>query len=193
MPTSRSATTPPEAELRAALAAALDLLAAVPDGTVRVPAVGTDVSGVVAHVAGCLSWYAHDLVAGPAGADAHTVDPRPDADLGERLTGLRAWGEVLARTVALSPPGEVGAHSDGPPDATGFAALGCAELLLHTDDVADALGLPWAPPESAVGLVLDRLFPDVAGDEDPWSLLRWATGRADLPGRDVRTSWSYRV
>ena len=178
-------------DLRRSLAAVGDLLAQVDDAAAPVPAMGADVGRVVAHVGSCLAFYAHDLVAGPDDVSDVQVLPQPGADLPTLSRGLLAWGEVLARVVDASPPVERGFHSDGRPDAAGFAALGCAELLLHTDDVAAALRLAFRPPDDLAAAVLARLFPEVAVDGDPVQALRWATGRGDLPGQTRRTSWQY--
>ncbi|MCW2675557.1 MAG: Mycothiol maleylpyruvate isomerase N-terminal protein [Modestobacter sp.] len=53
-------------DVRRSLAAVADLLARVDDAAAPVPAMGADAGGVVTHVVGCLAFYAHDLVAGPA-------------------------------------------------------------------------------------------------------------------------------
>jgi hypothetical protein len=178
-------------DVRRAAAAARTVLDRVEDGAAPVPAMGTDVAGVVAHVAACLSWYAHDLVAGPDEVSGADLVSRPGADLTVLLAGLGAWGEVLARVVDAAPPAERGFHPEGRPDAAGFAALGCAELLLHTDDIATGTGVAFAPPADLAAAVLDRLFPETPGGPDPWAALRWATGRGDLPGRPRRSGWRY--
>jgi hypothetical protein len=177
--------------VRRSLAAVGDLLARVDDVAAPVPAGGADVGRVVGHVSTCLAFYAHDLVAGPEDVSDVQVAPRPAADLRTLAGGLLAWGEVLARVVDASSPAERGFHAHGRPDAAGFAALGCAELLLHGDDVATGVGLPFDPPGDVVAAVLVRLFPDVPAGDDAWAALRWATGRGDLPGRPRRTSWRY--
>ncbi|SNS37597.1 Mycothiol maleylpyruvate isomerase N-terminal domain-containing protein [Geodermatophilus pulveris] len=146
-------------DVRAAVAAARGLLGRVGDGAAEVPALGTSVAGVVAHVAGSLAWYAHDLVAGPAEVSAADQVRRPGADLPTLVADLGAWGEVLARVVDASPPDERGWHPDGRPDASGFAAMGCAEALLHAHDVAVALALHWSPPTGPAAATLARLFP----------------------------------
>ena len=178
-------------DVRRAAAAARTVLGEVGDGGTPVPAMGTDVSGVVAHVSACLAWYAHDLVAGPDEVSGADLVRRPGAVLPELVAGLGAWAEVLARVVDAAPPGERGSHPHGRPDAAGFAALGCAELLLHTDDVAASTGRAFAPPADLAAAVLGRLFPDVPGGGDPWPALRWATGRGELPGRPRRGTWRY--
>jgi hypothetical protein len=178
-------------ELRAAGAVAQELFARVPDGTAGVPLLGTDVAGVGAHITSCLTWYAADLVAGPVEVTAFDLVRRPDADLAEVLKQLRAAAEVLARVVDAADPAERGAHSWGLADASGFAGMGCAELLLHTWDVADGRRLDWAPPAPLADAVRARLFPWAPADADPWTALLWATGRGELPGRAPVTSWRW--
>jgi hypothetical protein len=149
------------------------------------------VRGVVQHVADCLAWYAHDLVAGPVdvpGPDQRWPDDLPPAALAAQVA---VAAEVLARVVDAAAPQERGWHPWGVSDAAGFAAVGAAELLLHGDDLAGALDLPWDPPAPVAAAVLDRLFPGVAPHPDPWTALRWATGRADLPGRARVSDWRY--
>jgi hypothetical protein len=99
---------------------------------------------------------------------------------------------VLARVVDGASPADRGAHDWGPADASGFAAMGCAELLLHAGDVADALGVTaWAPPSAVVAATRARLFPWAPADADPWLALRWATGRGELPGSEPVTTWRW--
>ncbi len=73
-------------------------------------------------------------------------------------------------------------------DAEGFLAMGCAEILLHTDDIAAALGLPapFRPPADLCRRVVQRIFPwaPPETEADPWDALRWAAGRIALPGHD---------
>ena len=178
-------------DLRAAGAAVQELFARVPDGAASVPTLGTDAVGVAAHITSCLTWYATDLVAGAQEATAFELVRQPDASLAEVLTQLRAATEVLARVVDAADPAERGLHDWGLADASGFAGMGCAELLLHAGDVAEDRGLEWTPPPPLAAAVRARLFPWAPADTDPWSALRWATGRGELPGRDVVTSWRW--
>lgn len=69
--------------------------------------------------------------------------------------------------------------------------MGIVETLAHTHDVAAGLSLSWTPPNDLCDRVLARLFPDAPADEDRWTVLLWATGRADLPGRERVTSWKW--
>jgi hypothetical protein len=178
-------------ELRAAVAAACRLLGELEDPAAAVPLLQDDVAGVAAHLTGTLVWYAQDLAAGPRRTDGFRLEPAPEAALPERLRQLAAAAEVLARTVDAAAPGERGWHDWGLADASGFAAMGCAELLVHTGDVAEALALRWAPPGELADAVLTRLFPWAEPGGDPAGALRWATGRAALPGREQVTTWRW--
>ncbi len=180
-------------DVRAAAATSLELLARTGDGDARVPLMDADVGGVVAHLTSCLTWYAHDLVAGPTEVSGFAITRRAGAALPELRAQLGAAAEVLARVVERAGPEERGAHSWGLADAPGFAAMGCAELLVHTGDVAEALDLDWAPPPQLADATLTRLFPwvDVTDADDPAAALRWATGRAELPGRERLTAWRW--
>jgi hypothetical protein len=177
--------------LRAATAAVQELLARVPDGGAAVPLLASDVTGVAHHVTSCLTWYAQDLVAGTVEVSAFDLVRRPEVELAEMRKQLGAAAEVLARVVDAADPAERGAHSWGLADASGFAGMGCAELLLHAWDVADGRGLDWAPPAPLADTVLARLFPWAPRDADPWAALLWATGRGELPGREPVTTWRW--
>ncbi|MCZ2815021.1 hypothetical protein [Modestobacter sp. VKM Ac-2984] len=109
---------------------------------------------------------------------------RPDADLAETCLQLTAAAEVLARVVDAAGPAERGAHDWGLADASGFAGMGCAELLLHTGDVAMDRRLDWTPPSRLAEVTRARLFPWAPADADPWAALLWAhrPRRAARPG-----------
>jgi hypothetical protein len=127
--------------VRGAVTALCDLLGRVPDGTAAVPVMGTSVTAVAQHLVSCLAWYAHDLAAGPDEVSSADLVACPAAYLRTVSRGVGAWGEVLARTVDAAGPADRGWHPHGVADAAGFAAIGCAEVLVHGADVAVALGL----------------------------------------------------
>jgi hypothetical protein len=66
------------------------------------------------------------------------------------------------------------------PDASGFAALACNEMLIHTSDIAAGLGARFDPRREVCTRVLARLFPWAPGDNDSWETLRWANGRTPM-------------
>lgn len=71
--------------------------------------------------------------------------------------------------------------------------MACDELLVHGDDAARGLELPFTPDGNLAQRVLLRLFPwhTDDGDDDPWPTLLWANGRASLPGRVGRHGWRW--
>ncbi|MBB4714345.1 GNAT superfamily N-acetyltransferase [Streptomyces luteogriseus] len=73
----------------------------------------------------------------------------------------------------------------------GFAAMGVAEVLLHSHDIAEGLGVPYEPAPELCGFVLTRLFPHVQPGPTPWPTLLWATGRGELDGRAPVTQWRW--
>jgi hypothetical protein len=178
--------------VRSAVAGVRELLDRVPDGEAAVPVMEGTVYFVVEHLAGTLAHYAHDLAAGPSEVWATELLRFPDADLPKMSASIGAWAEVLARTLEAASPDDRGWHPFGNPDATGYAAMGCAEALVHGADIAGALQLSWSPAAEIAAAVLDRLFPDVEPTGDAMADLVWATGRADpAGGRPRRDSWRY--
>ncbi|MET7735650.1 GNAT family N-acetyltransferase [Streptomyces sp. NPDC005402] len=116
-----------------------------------------------------------------------------DTDAEGALQVIETAGTLLAATLR-STPREVRAFHPYPfrsANRVGFAAMGIAEVLLHTYDIAEGLGLTYEPPARLPEYVLTRIFPDVQPGPDPWRTLLWATGRGDLPGRAPRTGWRW--
>jgi RimJ/RimL family protein N-acetyltransferase len=106
---------------------------------------------------------------------------------------MEAMGALLAAAVRTAPRSARAYHPYPFRSANreGFAAMGVAEILLHTHDVARGLGLTYEPPAGPSRFTLERIFPHVRPDADPWQTLLWATGRTDLPGREPVTEWRW--
>jgi Mycothiol maleylpyruvate isomerase N-terminal domain len=161
------------------------------DWAAAVPGLDFTVSSVVAHAANCVLWYAVDLWAGPADDAAFELKVRADAASAAILVSLRSAALVCAASVNAAPAGIRGFHPAGAADASGFAAMACDEVLVHTDDAARGLGLRFAPDPGLARRVLARLFPWHDPGGDPWQTLLWANGRIDLPGRPDQTGWRW--
>ncbi|MFJ4473001.1 GNAT family N-acetyltransferase [Streptomyces sp. NPDC089424] len=152
------------------------------------------------HVASCLLAYAGQL-AGRA-RDAYvpfeiTLDGDEDgldpADNEGVLHVVETTGALLTAAIRTTPR-EVRAFHPYPfrsANREGFAAMGVAEVLLHTHDIAQGLGLAHEPPADLCTYVLGTIFPHVQPAADPWRTLLWATGRGDLPGRAPVTDWRW--
>ncbi|GIF14368.1 DinB family protein [Actinoplanes teichomyceticus] len=160
----------------------------------------------VEHVADDLFSYAGQLAAEQPPSDRYVPwgyrRSRPDApaltvhvDHAEGNAALvqvlEAAGGLLAAVVQVSPPQRRGFHPYGIADASGFAAMGITEVLVHLYDVAATLDLRWSPDPGVCARALRRIFADTPAGDDPWATLLWATGRVGLPGRPRRTEWRW--
>jgi len=136
------------------------------------------------HAANTQQFYAVHLAA--RARDRLAISRCFDADISiaDLLSILDSRAAVLAEVVKAAPPDARGFHRTGNPDPSGYAAMGANEVLIHTDDIARGFCIPFTPPAPLCRRIVDRLFPWAPGDADPWSALRWANGRAALPGRD---------
>jgi hypothetical protein len=79
----------------------------------------------------------------------------------------------------------------GVADPSGFTAMACDEMLIHTDDAARGLDRTFSPPAELTEPVLRRLFPWVDVGPDPWAQLRWANGRIPFDGRPRLERWRW--
>ncbi|MEV7975950.1 GNAT family N-acetyltransferase [Streptomyces sp. NPDC086519] len=170
------------------------------------PAVARDWTEVTA---GGLDWNCHetavhvadDLVAYAANLAGRAQDAYVPFELkldeGTDNSGLlhviETTGALLAATVRTASR-QVRAFHPYPfrsADRAGFAGMGIAEVLLHTHDMTQGLGLPYRPAEELAESVLAYLFPHVQPGPTPWQTLLWATGRGELPGRAPVTDWRW--
>lgn len=118
------------------------------------------------------------------------LDP---ADNEGALQVISTTGALLAAAVRTTPR-SVRAFHPYPfrhANREGFAAMGVTEVLLHTHDIAEGLGIGYEPPAELASFVLTRLFPQVKPGPTPWRTLLWATGRGELPGREPVTAWRW--
>ncbi|KOV66296.1 GNAT family N-acetyltransferase [Streptomyces sp. MMG1121] len=147
------------------------------------------------HIASDLIAYAGQLAGRAEGA---YVPFDITLDEGTDNTGLlyviETTGTLLATAVRAAPPG-VRAFHPYPfrsADREGFAAMGIAEVLLHTHDIAEGLGIAYTPAEELAESVLTWIFPHIKPGPAPWPTLLWATGRGELEGRAPVTDWRWR-
>jgi len=143
------------------------------------------------HIADDLVFYASQIIDQPAdGYVPFEITMTDGAKPDGLLRTIAVCGAILQRTVAAALPGDRGYHVYGTSDAEGFAAMGVVETLVHTYDIATALGLDWRPPAGMCVPVLARLFPD-APPGDPSAVLLWCTGRTVLDDRPRLTEWRW--
>src|ERR671916_1134168 len=92
----------------------------------------------------------------------------PTASPAQLLATVGAAAAVLSEVARAAPPGTRAFHPAGMADVSGWIGLGCVEILLHTDDIARGLRLPYRPPDELSSRVRARLFPWVPADIAPW-------------------------
>lgn len=180
-----------------AVAGCLAVLRAATDRdwrSVRAGRVEWDCHTTAVHVADDLVAYAANLAGRAQGAyipfELKLDEGTDNAGL---LQVLETTGALLAAAVVTAPP-DVRAFHPYPfrdADREGFAAMGVAEVLLHTHDMAEGLGLRYEPSAELAESVLATLFPHVQPGPRPWPTLLWATGRGELPGRAPVTEWRW--
>lgn len=138
-----------------------------------------------AHIVRSLLFYARDLATPVLELtdEELVLAPAPDSSIGALTDGVRETAAVVAAVVAGTPDDVRAYHPFGMADRSGFAAMACDELLIHTDDIARGFGEQLSPPEELCERVLARLFPWAPGDGPAWTRLRWANGRTALPDR----------
>lgn len=145
-----------------------------------------------AHVCGALVYYAGQL-------GTRSPERRPSiwtrdeaASPDDVVSAVQTTAAILAAVARATPPGTRAYHRMGQADASGFLAMGCAEILVHTWDLAGALGLAYTGPPDVTDRTVRRLFPWAPGHPDPWARLLWSCGRApldDLPRQDEDWVW----
>ena len=165
-----------------------DLDWSVPAGTLS-----WDCRRTCAHMADDLIAYAAQLaVQVPSGYLPFKFQPSRGTSPKGLLNLVEATGAILAATVRTAPADARGYHPYGAADAEGFTALGVAEVILHTHDIAAGLGLAYQPAEDICERLLRRLYRDPLPEaESSWSVLLWTTGRGDLPGHDPVKRWRW--
>jgi uncharacterized protein (TIGR03083 family) len=161
------------------------------DWTRRIPGMEWTVAQAVAHTCDGLLWYATDFTAGERELSTMDMRVRPETPPADLVTTLGSFATVLARVIDGAEPGERGWHPFGLADGSGFAAMGCDELLVHTADAAKGLELPFTPSDELSGATMRRLFPWAPDGTEPWRTLLWANGREDLPGQERQTPWRW--
>ena len=156
-------------------------------------------------VAGTLDWncretlthIGHELLAYAAQLAGQAQDAylpldlviRDDVAVPDVLVVVEACGGLLAAALRAAGP-ETRAWHCGPCDVSGFAALGVAEILIHTYDITQGLKVKWWPRAAELSAaVLARLAPDAETERrHPTGVLLRHTGRFGDVG-----PWRWRI
>ena len=114
-----------------------------------------------------------------------------DASVDDLIVTQDSVGHIFASVLRAAPAGMRAFHPAGMADVSGYAAMSCVEILVHTFDIAQGLGIAFNPPVELCERVGRRLFPWIDDmSPDAWATLLWATGRRSIEGRDdVAADW----
>jgi hypothetical protein len=134
------------------------------------------------HIVEVPLFYARHLASGARERIPHGIGPDPAVPVADLLASVVPMAAVLARVIEATPAGTRAFHPAAMADASGFAGMGCDEILVHTGDIAAGFHTPFSPPRDLCRKVLGRLFPWAPGEGDAWRVLLWANGRAEIPG-----------
>lgn len=161
------------------------------DWSHRIDGMTWTVSEAVAHISGGLLWYSNDLSAGMPELDTMDVRMKDQSSPDDLTRSLVSFANLLACVIDGAADDARGFHPAGTADRSGFAAMGCDEMLIHTDDAARGLGRSFEPSVDLARSTLRRLFPWAPSDLDPWEGLRWANGRVELAGVGRISKWRW--
>lgn len=134
------------------------------------------------HIVDALAYYCAHLATRSTERLPFARDGAPMASVEDLLVAVGSQAAVLARVVEASPKDARAYHSAGMADPSGFVAMGCDEVLVHTNDICAGLGLAFGPPADLCARVVARLFPWGPEGVDPWQAMLWCNGRRALPG-----------
>ena len=137
----------------------------------------------VGHISRALLSYSLHLANRATARIDYPRNDDPALSIPQLIGFIEAMAGVLVQVVRAAPPDARGAHPEGMADVSGFIAMGCSEILIHTADITQAFGAPFDPAVDLCDRVARRLFPWAPPDTDGWSALRWGNGRIALPTR----------
>jgi uncharacterized protein (TIGR03083 family) len=110
------------------------------------------------------------------------VGTDPSAAPDQVLRMVDACARLLRAAAATADPDLRAWHPLGTADRSGWIAMGVTDGLVHTWDIAAALGSDWRPPADLAARAVARLFPSAPPGESA-DILLWCTGRIALPDR----------
>lgn len=162
------------------------------DWSAPVPGLDFTVASVIAHASVTTLWYALDVWAGEDDSSGFQLSVTTETPPAALLAGLVQAGMACAGSIDSAPPDLRGFHPHGSPDPSGFAAMACTEILVHTDDALRGLGTRLKEPVTDLAAaVLGRLFPQYDQDTDPWQTLLWAHNRPTALDRPPAGEWRW--
>ena len=178
-------------DLRRCAEVATSVLHPARDDDWSVPAGGLewDCRATLEHVLDTLVLYTAHLATRTDRALPYLRRGDAEAPVRHLVRNITSAAWILAGVAEATPRGTLAYHPAGNSDAEGFCAMGCDELLVHVNDIAEGLGLRFHPPDDLAGGVLSRLFPSLPPGDDAWATVLWANGRLERGGEQRPPDW----
>jgi hypothetical protein len=160
------------------------------DWNVPIEGMEWTVNQTIAHIAEVCLWYAIDLAAG--GQNLQTINHAviTESSPADLVSTLHVHATVAACVIDGADSNQ-GLHPLGLADRSGFAAMACDELLVHTHDAGRGLATHFEADRGLCARILRRLFPWVAIEGDAWHELLWANGRQAPPDKPRLKAWRW--
>ncbi len=144
------------------------------------------------HISSALGFYASSLAISATERVVRPQSANNQLTVAQLLSLMRINAAVLARVIEAQPSSARAFHPAGMADPSGFAAMGCDEILIHTADIATGLGVVFQQTADLSARIVARLFPWAPTDIDQWQTLLWANGRTWLPALGLQESnWQW--
>ena len=171
---------------REALSELVDL-----DWSVRAGELDWSCRQTLEHIPNTQLFYASQLALAATDRLPRAIGGEDQLTVAELLLALEVNAAILEHVVRAASASTRAFHPAGMADPSGFAAMGCDEILIHTADIAAGLGIDFKPPEDLCGRVLVRLFPWAPTDVGHWDSLMWANGRIALDESPQDENWRW--
>lgn len=179
-------------DVRAAAAVCRDALSNLDlDWSVQAGQLDWSCRQTLEHIPNTQMFYASHLALGAKERLPRALGGQDQLTVAELLLSVEANAAILEHVIRAAPASTRAFHPAGMADPSGFAAMGCDEILIHTADIAAGFEIDFRPPEDLCSRVLARLFPWAPTDVGHWESLLWANGRLALPemGQDKKWRW----
>lgn len=141
-------------------------------------------SRTISHIDDALAFYSRSL----AGRNTENPGVRgpvlQEGSIEASARQIEAGAEVLVRVSDGTPEGVRTFSPTGQPDAEGFLAMACVEIMVHGYDAVAGTEAEFDPDDGLCRRILGRLFPWAPPNTPGWTTLLWATGRGELEGQD---------
>ena len=143
------------------------------------------------HISDALGFYSGQLATRAPARRPRFRDGNPAAPVPDLLTSIETGAAIRVAVASAASPDARAYHRMGMADAEGFLAMACEEILVHTWDASQGLGLSMAVPDDLAAAVLHRIFPWAPTGCSAWDALLWCSDRIALADRGKIGSWGW--